>query len=107
MISDAVKLAKIKARAEKDIATMALIKAVASNPVVELLTSAIVIIELPKNGFFPGTFCPAEEALLMAACTAAVGLQQVAPLAPYIAQGTEVLTKAIPGLLSIAAVAGA
>ena len=39
----------------------------------------------------------------MAMIAGTVGLQQIAPLAPSIAQGTEGLSKALPGILALAA----
>ena len=94
MKSEAVRVAEIKAQAD----TM---REMLHNPVVEII-AAYVIIELlqrypsdrPIIGSVAGTVAEAG-------CLAAVGMQQIAPLAPSIAQGTESIAKVIPGLLAL------
>lgn len=103
MISDSVKIAKIKARADKDVAMMNMIRAIAGNPAIELLGSALVLIEMRKHKLFDGVSGSIEEAALMAMIAGAVGLQQVAPLAPSMAQGAEGIGKALPGILALTA----
>lgn len=94
MISEAVRIAKIKAQAD----TM---KELLHNPVVEIV-AAYVIIELlqryPANKPIIGSIA---GTVAEAGCLAAVGMQQIAPLAPSIAQGTESIAKVIPGLLAL------
>jgi hypothetical protein len=102
MISDAVKVARIKASADKELKAMELAKALITNPAVELLLSAYILIQMRQHKLFSGVTGGVEEATLMALIAGCVGLQQVAPLAPSIAQGAEGLGKAIPGLLAIA-----
>lgn len=94
MKAEAVRIAEIKAQAD----TM---REMLHNPVVEII-AAYVIIELlqrypsdrPIIGSVAGTVAEAG-------CLAAVGMQQIAPLAPSIAQGTESIAKVIPGLLAL------
>lgn len=94
MKSEAVRVAEIKAQAD----TM---REMLHNPVVEII-AAYVIIEMlqrypsdrPIIGSVAGTVAEAG-------CLAAVGMQQIAPLAPSIAQGTESIAKVIPGLLAL------
>ena len=105
MISDSVKLAKINARAARELKAMELAKAVITNPAVELILAAYIVIQMRKHGLFSGLSGGVEEASLMAFIAGCVGLQQIAPLAPAIAQGAEGIGKAIPSLLSLAAMA--
>jgi len=94
MKSEAVRVAEIKAQADN-------LRELLHNPVIEII-AAYVIIEMlqryPSNRpIMPSTAGTIAEG----GCLAAVGMQQLAPLAPYIAQGTESLAKAIPGLLAL------
>jgi hypothetical protein len=75
MKAEAIRVAEIKAQADN-------LRELLHNPVVEIV-AAYVIIELLQR------------------CLAAVGMQQLAPLAPAIAQGTESIAKVIPGLLAL------
>ena len=94
MKAEAIRVAEIKAQADN-------LRELLHNPVVEIV-AAYVIIELlqrypsdrPIIGSVAGTVAEAG-------CLAAVGMQQLAPLAPAIAQGTESIAKVIPGLLAL------
>jgi hypothetical protein len=94
MKSEAVRIAEIKVQADT-------IREMLHNPVVEII-AAYVIIELlqryPTNKPIMGSIA---GTVAEAGCLAAVGMQQIAPLAPALAQGTESLSKAIPGLLAL------
>ena len=106
MISDTVKIAKVKARAEKDIAQIGLVKELAKNPVIELLAGVAVITYLnkgDKSWYQSLTGIDLKAGGEFAGLIAVIGLQQIAPLAPSIAQGTEGLSKALPGILALTA----
>lgn len=100
MKSEAVKLAKIQAEKE-------LIKELIRNPVVELLAGIIAISYLNKGS---QSWLESVSGIDLAAggeyagLIAVIGLQQIAPLAPAIAQGTTGLFKALPGMLALGAV---
>ena len=100
MKSEAVRVAEIKAQAE----TM---KLLLTNPVVEII-AAYVLIELlqryPANKPIIGSIA---GTIAEGGCLSAVALQQLAPLAPYIAQSTEsvmgMLGKVAPSILPMLA----
>jgi hypothetical protein len=105
MISDSVKIAKLKARAERDLAYTDLAKTVIDNPVFELLVGIMAITYLnkgDKSWYQSLTGIDLKAGGEFAGLVAIIGLQQIAPLAPSIAQGAEGISKAIPGLLAIA-----
>lgn len=102
MISDSVKIAKINARAARDIKAMELLKVMATNPIVELVSLYLIVETLqryPRNEPILGTI---SGLALEVAGTTAVGLQQIAPLMPAIAQGGSDIVKALPGLIAAA-----
>jgi hypothetical protein len=100
MKTEAVRLAEIKSNADT-------FRELLRNPVVEII-AAYVIIELlqryPANKPIMGSVA---GTIAEGGCLAAVGLQQLAPLAPYIAQSTEgvmgMLGKVAPSLLPMLA----
>ena len=94
MKSEAVRMAEIKAQSDN-------LRELLHNPVIEII-AAYTIIELLQR--YPSShpiIGSAAGTIAEAGCLAAVGMQQLSPLAPYIAQGTESISKAFPGLLAL------
>ena len=105
MQSEALKLAKFQSQAVLQAKAIDLGKTIVTNPAFELIMSAYILIQMRKHHVFEGFTGSLEEAALMTAIAGCVGLQQIAPLMPYIAQGAESLGKAIPGMLALGAAA--
>jgi len=104
MINDAVKVAKINARSMRESKQMDLIKSLATNPVVELLVGIAAITYLNKGS---QSWLESISGIDLAAGSeyagliAIIGLQQLAPLAPAIAQGSGGLAKMLPAVLAL------
>lgn len=93
-MNDAIKLKKIEHRTAVAVARAEVVKELIRNPVVELVAAYVIIEYLQKEKIIPDMAGNVVEA----AVVAAVGLQQLAPLAPYIAQSTEGLFKMVGSL---------
>jgi len=101
MTSDALRIAKINLKIERTRANNEMLKTMMSNPVVELIGAYVLVESLQKAAVIPdkaGTAC--EIAIV-----AAVGMQQLAPLAPYIAQRVEGLGQGLAGIAKMAGTA--
>lgn len=93
------------AKLEKQAQDMRLIVDLMKNPVVELLAGIIAISFLnkgDKSWVESLTGIDLKAGGEYAGLVAIIGLQQLAPLAPYIAQGAEGIGKTLPGILSLA-----
>ena len=100
MISDSVKIARINAQAQQNIANAKMLHDLLTNPVIESLLAALVIKEMEKAGLFSGFTGGLEAGALMIAVEGLIAAQQIAPVMPDILQsgaaGLGTLTKLIP-----------
>jgi hypothetical protein len=105
VVSDEVRIARMRIRADNNHEMRELAKLALTNPVVELLISAYILIQMRRHGYFNGLTGAFEEAALMAMISGCVGFQQLAPQIPAIAAGGSdvlgALSKAAPGLLAL------
>ena len=95
--------AKILAKAEKHKADVELMKALISNPVVEIVGAYVIIESLQATKMIGNVAGTAAEA----GCLAAVALQQLAPLAPYIAESAKGIGSTVAKVAPLLAMAGA
>jgi hypothetical protein len=101
-----VRIAKIKAREAERLATLSFLKEMMKNPIFELVAGLALITYLNRGTQSwqeAMTGIDLKATVEGAGLVTIIGLQQLAPLAPYIAQGAEGLGKALPGLLALAA----
>jgi hypothetical protein len=99
MKAESVRIAEIKANSDN-------LRELLHNPVVELLAGIVVISYLNKGSqslLEKMTGIDLAAGGEFAGLIAVIGLQQLAPLAPSIAQGTESIAKALPALLALGA----
>jgi hypothetical protein len=106
MISDALKIAKLQSRDKARQAQIDFAKMLLGNPVVELLGGIAVITYLNKGS---QSWLQSITGINLAAgaeyagLVTIIGLQQIAPLMPSIAAGSEGMAKALPALLALGA----
>lgn len=96
---EAVKLERERRKTLLSTGMIDLAKTLVSNPAFEIIATFVIIEQLQKTGHMPqlaGTI--AEGGVLTA-----VGMQQLAPLAPYIAQGAQGLGATIKTLTPLLA----
>jgi len=94
MISDAVRIEREKRKTAQIVADRQLAIEIIKNPVVEILAAYISIEWLQRHGQMPALAGTIAEAGVLTA----VGMQQIAPLAPYIAQGAQGLAGSIKAI---------
>lgn len=104
MISDAVKVAKINAKAVREAKQLDLVKVLATNPVIELIAGIAAITYLNKGS---QSWLESISGIDLAAGSeyagliAVIGLQQIAPLIPSIVQAGGEVGKALPAVLAL------
>ena len=91
---------RIQARSIEIQSTERVLLALIDNPVVEIVAAYIIIEYLQKKGYIPNVAGNIAEAGVLAA----VGLQQLAPLAPAIAAGGQALSGVIKAAGGVAAI---
>lgn len=92
-MNDAVKVARINADRDKALAAIGLVKGLLTNPVIELV-GAVVLVETlqryPKDRPIIGNI---QGNLIEGGIGAIIGLQQLAPLMPYVSSSISDITK--------------
>lgn len=98
--SDAVRQAHAAAGAQVYASTIDLVRDLAKNPIVELITAIVLIEKLQESGVLSDFLGSSMQVGVAGIITA----QQIAPLAPYLAQSAQGLAggvAAIGGLLAL------
>lgn len=107
MPSEALKIARLNARRDVEVATLRAVQEIMRNPIIELVGGFVLVEWLqrfPANRPIIGNL---QGNLIEAGIGGVVIAQQIAPMMPYLVQGTSDLTKLLGPVMSAAAVAGA
>jgi hypothetical protein len=101
MISEAVKLARLQAKKERDLAEIGLLRDLVKNPVVELVGGYVLVEYLQRHPTARPIIGNLQGNAIEAAFTAIIAVQQLAPSVPYLAQGASDVLGAVGKLAPV------
>ena len=95
-----VKIAKINARRDLDLAQLRLFEELLKNPIIELVGAFVLIETLQRHPSSNPIIGNVQGTLMEAGVAGIISMQQIAPVLPHITQATAGLLKAAPLLLA-------
>lgn len=104
-MNETVKVARLNARRERELAYLKLAGELAKNPIVELVGGFVLVETLQRFPAERPIIGNLQGNLIEAGITGIVMAQQLAPTLPYLVQGTSDITKLLPAIAGLAAMA--